>query len=831
MRNDSAWAACIWLLAMSPSAFGQDTVRVDALGDPLPPFAVARFGTQRLRHDPRSASIAFSPDGKKLATVGGDLRIWDVATGKLIRAVPVKHSVKSIDIAADGTLIAAGVFTDAVYLFDSATGAFKTHIGKLPWGREVVGIGDIYDVRSIALAVDGKTFAAPFIEEKYVPDEKDGKDYLHRQPWIKWFDASTGKPVHEVKLEPTYDRPRFIALSSDDRLFACVGDKGKVVVWNRERGEPIVRIDAGEEHSLCAAFSIDGSILATGSGDKRVHLWDPKTGRQVRDLDRHGKSVLAVTFMKDKKRLASLSRDRICLWNVADGGLLREFVAEPASFIAMAIAPQETHLAAIARDGTIRVWTLGDGQLVHPIDGHRARVNALAVSADGKSLVSGGDDAVLVWDLSRKRVVTRLETTAERIALLPEGSAPESRVLIGNTSRPPEVWDIAPPAGKRLRVFEGPALSQGLRLSPDGKHAATLAWVRYGSKEEVPDAYLWDVEKGTLCQRIGPLRPDSNRNVQWAIAFSADSKLLAIGGNNARVMRVPDCTGVVEIAGTSNGLAFAPDGKRIASRWNRLATIFDLETGKKRSTLGDHEWVGLGAERPIAFSPDGRTLAIGNDAGDIFLGETATGWERGRFEGHRGSVHALAFSADGTRLYSAGEDSTILLWELAGREPMDLPAAWNSLASGDGPTSCAGIERLCRSPKEALALVNSELSKIAPVSPSRVRQLIAELGNADFNVRNRATHELEATQESYMSMLREALAADPEPEVSVRIRKLLSRADPDRLEPGSERLRWIRALEVLERIGTPEAFAIVRELAAGPADRRLTAEAKSVLRR
>jgi len=167
MFRFQARTMCISFLIAPAPTIGQEVPLKDGLGDPLPPFAAARLGTQRLRHNHNGhvGAIAFSPDGKTMATGANDVRIWDVATGKQIRTIPVKDAIKSVDYSADGkTLIGAGVFTQAFYLFDADTGVLKHSIGKLPFGRESVGVDDTEAVRPLSLSADGKLFAAPFTE-------------------------------------------------------------------------------------------------------------------------------------------------------------------------------------------------------------------------------------------------------------------------------------------------------------------------------------------------------------------------------------------------------------------------------------------------------------------------------------------------------------------------------------------------------------------------------------------------------------------------------------------------------------------------------------------
>lgn len=120
-------AAALFLSVTSVRAGDVATTR-DGLGDPLPRFALARLGTERLRHQYHAMSIAFAPDGKTLATVAGDVRLWDVASGKELRRFENPGDMlKSIDFAADGqSLIGAGYFTQAYYFFNAERASWHT---------------------------------------------------------------------------------------------------------------------------------------------------------------------------------------------------------------------------------------------------------------------------------------------------------------------------------------------------------------------------------------------------------------------------------------------------------------------------------------------------------------------------------------------------------------------------------------------------------------------------------------------------------------------------------------------------------------------------------
>jgi len=818
------------LLPFAHSAIAQDSK--DSRGDPLPRHAVARLGTQLLRHHYNARSIAFSPDGKTIATIANDIKLWDVATGSAIAEITPKHAVKSIDFSADGkTIIAAGVFTQAVYLFDVETRTVRQSIGSLPWGREWVRDGDREDVRPLCMYADGKSFVAPESEE-IRETNKDGRASYQLQQWAKWFDASTGAKLHQVKLEKTHYGPQFFALSADGKHFACMGHEYKILVWNRNANEPTWRLNGHKEAPLCGAFAPSDGTLVTGGMDKAIRLWDIKTGKESGQLNRHEHSVLAVSFLPNKKTLASLSRERICLWNWADKSYSSEFKLDAHRFCSMAISVDGRFLAGFTTDGTIVIWNLTTGKLLHPIEGHRSAVHAVAFSPDGATLASAaGAESVILWDFAGRKVRSTLKnTTAERLAFFPPRKGHPDRLLVAGPKRTPEIWDVSTGDSKRLQSLKGSDLTFYARLSPDGKHLAAFLRPPNNSKDDVPMMYLWDVDKGDVVRTIGKTNAKEYYRSHCAIAFSPDGKLLATGGVNLpiQVMTVADGKLVREIDNSSRGLAFSPDGKTLASEsWNS-ATLYDVATGAIRAKFGKGGGGGIGIEHALAFSRDGRLFAFGDEQGGVHLWELSTGWKAGPFKGHRGFVYDLAFSPDGDFLVSAAEDTTIVVWGLRSGSASSLAAAWRALGDADPLVARAGVAYLVAAPEEMIAHVKATIPMLP--TPERMKQLLADIGDSNFKTRAGATRELELLQEFAAPALRSALDAKQSLEVSRRLELLLARAK-GQLVAGTERVRWVRVLDALERIRTAEALAVVQTLAQPGDDTAVGSAAGATLQR
>jgi hypothetical protein len=245
------------------------------------------------------------------------------------------------------------------------------------------------------------------------------------------------------------------------------------------------------------------------------------------------------------------------------------------------------------------------------------------------------------------------------------------------------------------------------------------------------------------------------------------------------------------------------------------------------------------------FSPDGRTAALGDDEGNVILCEVATGQRRGQFTAHSGPLLSLTFSGDGRWLASVGKDTTAVVWDLAkvlsAGKPLpaklsgkQLQGCWDDLAGKDAARAYRSVWMLVNVPEQSLALIGSRLRPVVRPNPECLARLIAQLDDDAFAVRVQAEADLKKLGKKAESALRAAMKATDSAEARSRLKRLLARleARKEKAEaPAGEGLRELRAVEVLERVGTAAALAILRSLAAGEPTARLTQEARWSLQR
>jgi WD40 repeat protein/serine/threonine protein kinase len=443
----------------------------------LPPGDPVRKLTPRWTLRDFSTSVwclALSPDGSRLAVGGpradGNVRVYDMRSERLLHTLMGDNRVVSVAFSPDGRRLASAGSERIVRLWDTTT------------GQEVLSLrGHEGSIGRVLFSPDGQRLASA---------SSDGRVRI----WdAASFDENADPRIRTLGGQDDGEF-NGVAFAPDGRRLASASSDKSIKLWDIQTGEVVRAFHGHEEAALCVAFSPDGRHLLSGSMDRTVKLWDAQTGEQLplAGCDRFELLVNSVTFSPDGRTFAAGAHQEVRVRDLTGQALLPPLQADPEFVSCVAFSRDGKHLATVGHTGIAKIWDVTSGITVCSFKSPQE--NAVAFHPAGKYAASGGSDGtVRLWEPATGQEIHRALSghigPVQSVGFSPDGrhlaSASLGEVIVWDTNDFKRLQTFDRLAGRIWSVA----------FSPDGKRLAAATGYKGKGEIKIWDAALWESDR------------------------------------------------------------------------------------------------------------------------------------------------------------------------------------------------------------------------------------------------------------------------------------------------------------------------------------------------
>jgi WD40 repeat protein len=632
-------------------------------------------------------SVAFSPDGKLLATgdVNHEIHVWQVADGKQLLTCKVDEGwVWSVTFSPNGRLLASSA-NRSVHLWDVQTGQCL---------QTLQGYSD--RVFSLAFSPDGRLLAS------------GSEDHL-----VRIWDVKTGQLLkilsgHTDEVRSVAFAPQRYANSPEGHLLASGSYDRTVRLWDVNSGECSRILEEHTQRVWSVAFSPDGCILASGSSDRTIKLWNISTGQCLKSLLGHAQQIRTVAFSPDGQTLASGSDDQsVRIWNWRTGEALRVLKGHTSWISSVAFSPDSLCeawcgssiavatsgasnglLASGSEDQSVRLWDTRTNLCLKTLQGHSNGIWSVAFNPIppnspyqeelGGILASGSQDGMIrFWNIKTGKYLAGIQGHASWIWSVAFSPIPCTHFGLESTNESSQLCETNEQSNTPKSLVGG--------ILASGSEDRTIK--------------LWDTYTGQHLRTL-----NGHKDAVFSVIFSPDGRTLFSGSLDGTIklwdIRTGQCRQTLQ--GHNGGvwsLTLSLDGQLLISgSQDQTIKLWDVYTLQCIKTLSGHSsWI-----RCCAISPDKQILVSGSADGIIKRWQVNTGECHETLPAHTGPVLSVAFERNG-HFASSGADALVKLWNIS-RSPCSLD---NPDVSTDTSSSVAAltltrsprVQRLARSPR------------------------------------------------------------------------------------------------------------------------------------